>query len=119
MNNANLWLMTEIKELFAVQQRKNLVAREFAVKIWLGAILNSIPERTLASILFQQTASLTEEESYQLVSDLSKDSLADNKEAIERAVGLIVNGLTVLDANAVNAELAAKGCKKSLFPQAN
>jgi hypothetical protein len=94
-------LIFSIQKLFREAEENNFSDVDFAVKIWKGAILGIIPEKTLVSILFEKAAQVTPEESYRMISDLAFDSLLGKEEAIRRAFQLIIKGLEIINQESI------------------
>ncbi len=87
----------QVSLLFKEAEKENLSAEQFAVNIWLDTILESIPEITLVSILFEKATNVTAEETYQMISDLAGRSKLLQADATKRAISLIVQGLQLID----------------------
>ena len=87
----------QVKLLFKEAEKEKLSAEQFAVKIWLGTIIGSIPEKTLASILFEKATNVSPEETYQMIDNLVDRSKLREVDAVKRAISLIVQGLKILD----------------------
>ena len=94
--------------LFKKAKKENLSAEQFAVKIWLSTILESIPEITLVSILFEKATNATAEETYQMISDLAGRSKLLQTDATKRAISLIVQGLQILDSESKSTNQSGK-----------
>ena len=98
----------QVSLLFKEAEKENLSAEQFAVKIWLGTILESIPEITLVSILFEKATNVTAEETYQMISDLAGRSKLREVDAVKRAISLIMQGLQILDSESKSTNQSGK-----------
>lgn len=87
----------QVKLLFKEGEKEKLSAEQFAVKIWLGVILESIPEITLVSILFEKATNNSPAETYRMIDDLAARSRSYQADAVKYAISLIVQGLKVMD----------------------
>ncbi|MEG5043459.1 hypothetical protein [Microcoleus sp. B4-C1] len=85
----------QVKLLFKEAEKEKLSAEQFAVKIWLGVILGSIPEITLVSILFEKATNNSPAETYEMIKDLT--ARKNEVDAVKYAISLIVQGLKILD----------------------
>lgn len=101
-------LVEEIKALFREAERKNLSPNEFAIRIWLGTILQSRPETTLVSVLFEKAINVSPEETYQMIDDLIYQSKLQKVDAIKRAISLIVEGLKILNNESIIRQFSEK-----------
>lgn len=88
----------QIKQLFAEAEKYDWSMRDFALKVWLGTILESIPEMTLSSILLEKALNISAVETYKLIDELVEESKTQKEEEVERAIKLLVDGLVVIGA---------------------
>jgi len=108
----------QITQLFQEGERENLTLDEFAIKIWLGTIMERIPEKTLASILFEKAIKVSPEETYQMITDLVSRSKKKEVAAVKRAILLLIEGLQILETDSLLSkesanQLANKSVNKS------
>ncbi|MEG4596037.1 hypothetical protein QUB00_30125 [Microcoleus sp. F8_C2] len=101
-------IIVGITKLFKEAETNNLSVNQFAAKVWLGTILGVVPEKTLASILFEKATSVSPEESYKMIDKLALDSVLGKKEAIERALSLIMEGLEILNRESIMRNICDK-----------
>ncbi|MEG4500644.1 hypothetical protein QUB05_26350 [Microcoleus sp. F10-C6] len=94
---AFLLVRRQIQGLFREAEIQNWSFQDFAVKVWLGTILGLIPEKTLASILVEKAANIPAAETYKLIDDLAAQSREGKKEAMQRAVKLLLDGLLIIN----------------------
>lgn len=88
----------QIKQLFAEAEKYDWSMQDFAGRIWLGTIKQSIPEVTLCSILFEKALNISAVETYKLIDELVEESKTQKEEGVERAIKLLVDGLVVIGA---------------------
>ena len=90
-------LCQPIQTLFKEAEIENLTPNQFAIRIWLGTILQSLPEKTLTSILFEKASGISPAETYQLIDNLTCRSFGGDTTAIKRATTLIIDGLALIN----------------------